>query len=527
MQYSGLINNKQTPQTEAIFGETQVKNNAGGYVYQVDCWTQFTRFLILGSEGGTYYVGEKKLTVENAANAIKCIKEDGVRAVKLITDISINTRAPKNDQAIFALALVKAYGDANAKAAMYSAIPQVCRIGTHVFQFCQSVQDIASWSGGLRRAVGRCYTNLPLGKLELQVVKYRQRNGWTHRDVMRLAHPKAKNEDQNKVFKYAVGKMEDPQTLGGMIAAYERLSRPDVTVKEIVNAVMEYHLPWEAIPTHMLSDLKVWDALLPHMGYTATLRNLAKLTSIGMLKTNLDAATKLVCERLASPEKERVHPMAILLAMKTYSSGHGFKGSLSWTPVTKVVDTLNDAFYSAFKNVEPTNKDLVLALDVSGSMYGNMIAGTNLDAGTCAAAMALITANVEKGYEILAFQTRMVPLDISPKMRLDDVVRKMSRLPFAGTDCSLPMLWAIQNKIQNIGAFCIYTDSETWAGNIHPSQALREYRKNFAADAKLCVVGMTATEFSIADKNDRGMMDCVGFDTATPNIMSEFIKGNV
>jgi hypothetical protein len=62
--------------------------------------------------------------------------------------------------------------------------------------------------------------------------------------------------------------------------------------------------------------------------------------------------------------------------------------------------------------------------------------------------------------------------------------------------------------------FVIYTDSETWAGDIHPAQALRNYRAQVRADARCVVVGMTSEGFSIADPADRGMMDVMGFDAA-------------
>src|SRR5579872_4236410 len=85
---------KRTPQTKPMLGENQVQNNAGGYVYDVGEWKQFERFLILGSEGGTFYVSEQKLTAQNAKNAVKCILADGKRAVDLIVSISEAGRAP-------------------------------------------------------------------------------------------------------------------------------------------------------------------------------------------------------------------------------------------------------------------------------------------------------------------------------------------------------------------------------------------------------------------------------------------------
>jgi len=60
---------------------------------------------------------------------------------------------------------------------------------------------------------------------------------------------------------------------------------------------------------------------------------------------------------------------------------------------------------------------------------------------------------------------------------------------------------------------------------IHPCKALEEYRAKINPEAKLVVVAMTATNFSIADPNDAGMLDVVGFDTNTPQAIAEFSKG--
>ena len=85
------------------------------------------------------------------------------------------------------------------------------------------------------------------------------------------------------------------------------------------------------------------------------------------------------------------------------------------------------------------------------------------------------------------------------------------------------MLYAIENDLK-FDAFVVYTDSETWAGKIHPVEALRDYRKKMGIPAKLIVVGMEANNFTIADPDDIGMLDVVGFDTTAPSVMSDFIR---
>ena len=153
-----------------------------------------------------------------------------------------------------------------------------------------------------------------------------------------------------------------------------------------------------------------------------------------------------------------------------------------------------------------------------------MISGVpGLTPRIAAGAMAMMTAKTEKYHTITAFSNRMVEVELSHKKRLDDVLKTLNKIPMGGTDCALPMTWALQQQIK-ADVFVIYTDSETWYGNIHPIQALQKYRDKMGIDAKLIVVGMVSNQFSIADPDDGGMLDVVGFDTATPALMADFVS---
>ena len=124
----------------------------------------------------------------------------------------------------------------------------------------------------------------------------------------------------------------------------------------------------------------------------------------------------------------------------------------------------------------------------------------------------------------MGFSNNFVDLGFSRKDRLETIINKMSRLPFAGTDCSLPMVYATQHNIE-VDTFVVITDNETWAGRIHPKQALDRYRDKTGIPARVVVLAMTPTKFSIADPNDPGMLDVAGFDTATPRIIRDFSAG--
>ncbi len=121
------------------------------------------------------------------------------------------------------------------------------------------------------------------------------------------------------------------------------------------------------------------------------------------------------------------------------------------------------------------------------------------------------------------FPTGITTLAISPRQRLDDVLAATAGLPFGGTDCALPMLEA-RIRGWEVDVFVIYTDSETWAGDVHPVQALRQYREATGILAKLVVVAMASNGFTIADPDDPGMLDVVGFDAATPALVGDFAR---
>jgi 60 kDa SS-A/Ro ribonucleoprotein len=528
-----VTSTRATPQSQPIPGKAnQVQNSAGGFVFSLSDWDRLDRFLILGSEGGTYYVGEKQLTADNAQAVTRCIAADGVRAVAQIVAVSDAGRAPKNDPALFALALAASLGDEATRKAAFEALPKVARIGTHLFHFLEYCKGHRGWGRAMRQAVADWYNRKAPKDLAFGAIKYQSRDGWSNRDALRKSHPIPATETHKTVYGWMtkgwpeVGSDPHPDEALRIIWAFER-AKLAKTAKEIVNLITTYNLPREAIPTEWLNDATVWAALLPGMPVAATIRNLGKMTAVGLLKP-MSAATATVTARITDPEqlrKSREHPLAILVAMKIYAQGHGDKGSLEWQPVREIVDALDKAFYLSFGNVPATGKRYMLALDVSGSMGNATIAGMPLTAREASAAMAMVTANVESQYMVIGFtgNDSVTNLDISPRQRMDDIVRKISGLQFGNTDCALPMLLATQEKL-GIDTFIIYTDNETWQGRIHASQALEQYRRQSGINAKLIVVGMTSTGFSIGDPDDPGTLNVVGFDTAAPGVIADFCK---
>lgn len=529
MRYSNIIapDPRTVGQTEQL-DERQVKNDAGGFVFDVGKWSQLDRFLILGAEGGTYYVRQDKHVKRNYSALLECLKEDGPRAVARIVDVSVRGLAPKQDHAIFALAVAAAKGDLETRTLALSAVNRVCRTATTFFQFLSELKAFRPLTGrAIKRTIKGWYDARGVDQVAYQVVKYRNRAGWTHRDAIRVGHPSPNGDAQREaLYKWAItgewkAEVDVPRIVEGYVAA----SKAD-SEKEVVRLISDYGLPREAVPTQFLNSPAVWEALLPSMPLTATIRNLGNMTKSGLLKPG-SAATKLVLAKLGDGDyikKSRVHPIQVLVAMKTYESGQGLRGSGSWTPVSSVVGALDDAFYKAFGNVEPTDKRYLVAVDVSASMTWQCGLPGNLQPIEVAAAMAMVWAATEPTCEVVAFSTNLTPLGFHKKMSLSEGVRKAMACGHGGTDCSRPLVWAAQNGYE-FDAFVSITDNETWAGPTHVVTALSDYRKRFVKDARQVVLATSATSFSVADPNDPLSLDIAGFSADVPQVVAAFVGG--
>ena len=227
---------------------------------------------------------------------------------------------------------------------------------------------------------------------------------------------------------------------------------------------------------------------------TALVRNLATMTRVGVLAPGSDGTAKAVAQ-LGDRErirKARVHPIALLAALRTYAVGPRCP-----RPAARGRRCRRSSTRSTPRS---TRRSRTSSRPASGSCSrstcrarwrsGSVAGVPGLTPRDASAALALVTAATETRYETVGFfagtsgwtsgrlrgvagrADGITPLAISPRQRLDDAVRTVSNLPFGGTDCALPMLYALEHE-REIDAFVIYTDSETWAGDVHPAQALR------------------------------------------------------
>ena len=344
------LNKKTTPQSQPIPGSAQVANSAGGYSFAVDDWTRLSRFLVLGAEGGTYYVAERTLTLENAEAVTRCIAADGPRVVREIVAVSeAGTRAQERPGPLRPRPVRvrrrrrHAPGGAGRPAAGG-------RIGTHLFHFAEYVDGMRGWGRGLRQAVGagttprtptswrtrRSSTGSATAGATATCCAWRTRSRPpSSTRACTTGSPRAGRVSARR-------RTRTPRC--GSVWASERAKRGDRGARG-ASLIRDYRLPREAVPTQWLTDPAVWEALLEQMPMTALIRNLATLTRVGLLTPQSEATREVIAqvtdegalaEGARPPDRRAVGPEDLRAGpRRARPATPGRRWRRSWTPWTR------------------------------------------------------------------------------------------------------------------------------------------------------------------------------------------------
>lgn len=500
--------------------EDQILNNAGGYVFSIDDMNYLKRFLVLGVETNNYYVNKNQILNEASDRIKTIISTRGREVVDMLMEVSDLGLAPKNDPAIFILALCASDQNVETRRYALSKLEMVCRIPTHLYHFLAYVKNRRGWGRTLKRAVTKWFNNKTPKDLAYSLTKYAQRDGFSVSDALRLAKPVPVSEEHRVIYNYVT--YTDKKKVNGREFLLEKANYfnesanylklidrlPMMTESELCEVIERYAVPYEVIPTEKRTA-NIYKALVKKSGLTWLIRNIRNIEKHSLFEDSDVAdlyASRFHKEALM---KSRIHPINILM-------GFGY------TDNKLVNQTLNNAFYNSFLNVEKTGKRIYVGVDCSGSM-STRIDTNNITSMQVAACLAMQFLRVENQLVVKGFGDSMIDLNLKVDDDLYEVMRKMEELDWKTTDCSQPMLDAIKNKLL-VDCFIIITDNETYAGKVHPFEALKQYRKWSGINAKMIVMATSTSGFSIADPSDAGMLDVVGFSSDVFQVINYFLK---
>ncbi|HAX80127.1 MAG TPA: TROVE domain-containing protein [Cyanobacteria bacterium UBA11372] len=533
MNYKFFTQKQQnTPQSQPIPGREaeMIQGRSGGWMFDAGIWKMLRRCLLIGTAKSTYYAGKQELTEDFVAVVREAVAENPTKVAEEILYAS-DGRSINNSAPILALVLLSMGEAPEAKKAFQEIFPQVVRTGSHFYEWLNYTKSLRGF-GKVIREVGKNWLSREDVKgLAYQLLKYQQRQGFSHRDALRLFHVKPTTEDQQLLFNWVIKGWEElpteiPSEALAQIWWYEWLKRnPDQTHEAISQGRLTHEM---AAPVGKM-DRQAWQLLFNQMPIGAMLRNLGSLTELGVLRADAGANLSRIEAVLNNKEhlrKGRIHPIDVLKALKTYQSGGRLgRSQKTWNPVPRIVDILETAVELSFEVVEPTGKVFMHAVDVSGSM-SSLVADMGLSCCEIATTMALVTAKAEKNYTIKGFATDFRNLDITAKDSFSSAVRKASNQNFGGTDASVAYDWMIKHKFK-ADVVCFWTDSESWAGYKHPSQALAEYRKKVNRNVKAVYVTLAPYRISLVDPNAPLSWDLAGFDPSTPRVIQMLATGEL
>lgn len=511
----------RTPQSQPLAGRENemVKNRAGGYVFKITPEEQLKRFLIMGTDGGTYYATEREITLENIRNVLNFLHKDPKKTLEITAQLSEQGRVLKNDVPIAVLALAWAEGYRKEVASVFN---RVIRIPTHLFTFLDFLKEAQggklTTSTLLKRTISDWYVKDP--QLAYHLLKYQQRKGWSHRDVLRIVHPKPVDDYTDSLFGFVIGNGKIPDD--ELVKAFVSL-REAKTEEKVIDVVNKTRIPWEFVPSQWLSSKDVWNALFPYLPATALVRLLGRLTALEVLKP-FNSNTKRVREVLTNPDvirKARLHPVQLGIAVYNYKNGKN--RNFHWDPVPSVLNDLEKAFMLSFRNVEPINQRMIIGIDVSGSMFSPLKSANNMNVVDVAALVSLPLVKASLDALIIGFDTDNFILKSRDWRGLK---REVHDTGHGGTDITQPVAYALEHKIP-VDTFVILSDEETWAGQWHSTEIIKEYRKKMRLPTKLIVGSMQSNGYSVKDPKDPLQFNVIGFDPNYVKIVSEIAKLSV
>jgi 60 kDa SS-A/Ro ribonucleoprotein len=526
-----------------------VTNNAGGLGYKISGRERLARFLILGTDGGTFYVSEKSLTESNLSFVDEMIRKEFDVVVDVARDVSVNGKAYSQHATIYVVARVLCTCTEDQKQAAKLLVNDTIRTFTHLAEFMGWVSNFGGWGQAKMAAVRKWYESKTSYQLAYQAVKYPNRKdafgkSWNMRDGMRLSHPKGVDQ---RVGDYILGNPVYPG--GSDIIAGAIAMKNASSTEEVLAILAEFPaLPFEAIPTHFRNAQEVWPALFYNgqLRGQALLRNIRNIAGYGSF-IDLRFAADVGNELQNPSSRSRLHPVQYLFAMgangilkdtpRAYYSAASMKPPKSMVP-GPIVDGLEAGFYASFKNA-PNPARSIIAVDVSPSMQDEIRFGSDRRVGsgvTCAqaaAVMAMVVARNSPAYHILGFSTNVIDLGITGCDKLSSVMRKTSGLPFGGTNIAAPIEWATRRGV-DADVFIAVTDNEDLAGGGYwgreyrgersrPMDALAYYRRTVNHPVGMVSIGLTSTDVTVGDPGDPHTLDVVGFDPSVPQVISNFL----
>lgn len=513
------------------------------------------RLLNYYTEGSVYKILGRIYSKEHTGCLVQMLEEKrGKEILAEVEKYNEDCTPSQKDMLLFTIALCMKSKDNELKQHANKTFLLLCKTARDLFTFLEFHKKLSSetcnrgYGRSLKRTLTEWYNRQDPMELAVLTMKEFSYGGWTHKDVISLAHIKGKSEGTSIIFKYIMKGMDElkksedqPENVQKVVDYLKTIHtvRHSTDEHQVARLIEQFSLGKQHVATSLLDSKEVWGALISEMAVAEILRNFNKLASIGFLDSSYENSKKVI-EMLRNEEvlqKANVHPIDVLIALSLYEHGKG--GKMTWTRNDAVSEALNFALESTIKNTKPTNKRYLIGVRVGANKKKSTVRGTQaLSSIATAAGMAMVTARKEDKVQLVYFADKATQLSLTSESSLKEIVEEISKqvlvsaaVPLAGSgdvlkppcDLTAPIRWATENRKQ-IDVFINITDSLDRTGEITPSKALMQYRKELnMPNSKLVTCGLSNANMKTADPHDPRMIDIAGFDATVPSVINRFI----
>lgn len=266
-------------------------------------------------------------------------------------------------------------------------------------------------------------------------------------DVIKMVRPKPADAQRAALYAWLIGKPFDEAALPSPVREYEAFKRdPSGPLPK---------LPFQYF-TSLPLDAAQWGELARNASWQALRMNLNTFQRHGVFgdpQRVAEIAARLRDERAIA--KARAFPYQL---MSAYNAGDGLPAP--------ILQALQDAMEIATRQVPALDGEVVVAVDVSGSM-GAPVTGYRKGATSkvrCVDVAALIAACIQRnhpGARVLPFDTSVRSLRLNPRDSVTTQAGQLAALCGGGTSVSAPFA-ALNRERANVDLMVLVSDNESW-----------------------------------------------------------------
>ena len=342
-------------------------------------------------------------------------------------------------------------------------------------------------------------------------------------DIVKMVHPKPKDEAREALFGYFIGRDYAFDALPVAARSFEAYKKGES--REVPD-----------VPFQMLTALGLgtaeWTAIARRAPWQMTRMNLNTFARHSVF--GQPGMPELIAERLRDPAKiakARVFPYQLMVA---------YTMAVANADIPQIVcNALQDAMEIATANVPEFPGKVYVFPDISGSMH-SAVTGYRRGATTavrCIDVAALVSATVLRknpGAEVIPFESKVVKVRLNPLDSVMTNAEKLAKLPCGGTNCSAPLEFLNQRQAQ--GDLVIYvSDSESWIDAPHygrfggsATQTMKEWARFRQRNPEARMVCIDIQPYGTVQTKERtDILNVGGFSDQVFEVISEFARGEL